>query len=245
MPINVPLRKTGTIPADQCFTTLDAMASTLTGVLAGRIEGDSIGLIISRSAPSPANEDKAWLKLDNDFGPERLYRFWNGLWVSRHPVPFSGLERRIWVGDLAQLKTYDDGEDAPVSDVTGPFWVEDSDFAARFLVGAGTFAGGTVVGHGDAGGAEEVQLAEANIPEHRHSIGIDGSGVDEAAENGRLRVGAGTEIGFQPDTSEVDVAHTRTYGGDEDGATVPVPILPPYRGVYIIRRTARVYYVAT
>jgi hypothetical protein len=211
-------------------------------ILAGNVNTFNYG----DATPSPDNRNRPWLRTIGG-APDRWYVWFDGYWVWPHEVPPSSDERRLWVGLEADLVTYDGGESAPVTDYTGPFWEVDHDFDARFLAGPGTFSpSGTSLAVNENKGQDQVTPTAANLPKHTHHIGVEGNlGIPdpEPTDNsGYLRVGGGLEVDFiTPGTTpKQNVAVTRPTG--QDATTVsPLPTLPPVRGIFVIKRTARVY----
>ena len=153
-------------------------------------------------------------------------------WIKPHPIPPGPDGKRLlFVGDPADVNTLDGGASAAVTDTTGPFWEIDHDFDARFPVGAGTFASGaqvTAVGGNMTGGEEKHTLTEDELPEinptSKAAAQVD---IDQDGTRTIPGVGDGfnTEMSFNP------------LGGGEAHNN-----LPPYKGVYFIKRTARIYY---
>src|SRR6185436_5578909 len=109
--------------------------------------------------PSVENNAYPWLNT-NDM---RWYRF-EGIWISN--TNYSLFDRRIFVGDVADIATYDGGDTEIPSDRHGPMWAIDTDFAARFPVGVGTFPSGASVAVTGTGGEEKVTLTEGQLPSH-------------------------------------------------------------------------------
>ena len=209
--------------------------------------GDIKGVIISASQPDPEDRDKAWIKLTAAGGPPSFYLpyvWYNGQWVARNPSAASGNERRLWVGTTGELATYDGGEAGTVGDASGPMWEVDSEFAGRFAVGVGTVPDTSVaVAVATNVGAGQVTLTEDNLPPHTHEIGIEESPLTGDAEDGYIRTDDGTSRWSTGDSSEIGM--TRSTGGTgTPAAAAPFDIVPPARGVYFIRRTARIYYRA-
>ena len=92
------------------------------------------------------DRDKPWLKLDAITGTIVGIFSWSptyGQWLSNHWL-YAGQtpplnERRMFVGTLTDLETYENGEGGTVSATTGPFWALDSAFNGMMPYGA--FAG--------------------------------------------------------------------------------------------------------
>ena len=97
-----------------------------------------------KGANEPTVEQRTygWMKTDAITGVIQGIFTWSalyGLWLKPHwtnnSVPNN--ERRIWVGSLTALETYDGGESSTVSDTTGPFWQQATAMADKFPLGVG------------------------------------------------------------------------------------------------------------
>lgn len=208
------------------------------------------GIVMSLTAPDVDDQDKAWFNLTNGF----LYFFSGGYWVRPHPILPSAIGLRIlWPHTEAELWAYEggDGSDPSTSAPTptsGAMWEVDSTFAGKFILAPGTLSpSGDVVGIGSTGGADEIELAVENLPEHFHYISnSNASGTQLLAETHSMTV-AGVESGGATDrnytltglsaaTNPADVGRS-SLTGDGD----PTPIVPPYKAIYVAKRTARRY----
>lgn len=214
------------LPADYCFTTPQQLALDISSRLTGTLAGSASLYTVGKDLPSTDNEDRPWLKLNSDGSPNRLYYYWQGQWTSEHPIPPSSAVRQLWTSTTGALSTYDGGDANPISVTSGPMWEVDTDFAALFPIGVGTTANNTVIGVGDTGGEDEHVLTIEELAAHIHSEAI-GTGNE-----GRRVIGSGNDL--------TDEGDTGTTGEDQ-----PHNNLPPYRGVYFIKRTQRQFYVAS
>ncbi len=83
-----------------------------------------------------------WNKVDASTGQSLGFFEWNvitGGWTRQHfPNGIDFNERRLFIGTLAQLSVYDGGEPGTVSQSTGAFWVQDTNFTDSIPIGAGT-----------------------------------------------------------------------------------------------------------
>lgn len=222
---------TRSVPTGLCFSTLQEAWSTLVTLLQASVNIN--GVIVSKTTPSPDDQDKLWQKLNADGTPERIYVFAAGSWLSRHTAPASGQERRLWVGSTGDLLTYDGGESAVVSISTGPFWEVDTAFAARFPIGPGTLPSTTVIAVTGTGGEEKHTLITDELPSHTHDIihnqvQVDG-GTGETVLNG-------PNIGTPTVTKTTQATPTAADGND------PHNNMPPYIGAYFIKRTVRQFF---
>jgi len=200
------------------------------------------------NSPPPTTDPPVWLRTTKDatsvnpldFGDMIRFYVWNptvSLWLSPHPVPASQSEVRIWKGTELALWAYDGGDGtnpaftAP-TDYTGAMWEVDADFAFRMPIGAGTNSvtydsnPATVIAPGATGGEERHVLTVDELGAHNHSystyVANPAGPVDSIA--------AGT-------AQKYDYQVTGDAGAGESHEN-----LPPFRGVYFIKRTARKYY---
>lgn len=232
MPSNLPVTVVpGTLAEGFCPENWQELYDQFIDITEWYLAGNYNVFNYGNSTPAPEDRTKPWMRLDGSGIFDRWYT-WSatyGKWVSPHPIEASDQERRLWVGSLTDLKLKDGGEDTPVTDVAGPFWEEATSFRARFPLGAGTLPSGTTVDVQDTGGEEKHELIIGELPAHAHKN-----------ENlGDVQTGTGgTNIGgFQGTGSPIADINTSSVGsGDEHNN------MPPYYGVYFIRRTARKFY---
>ena len=178
------------------------------------------------SIPTLNNQVYPWLDEDGNWW---IYK--DGYWLRKNPVAIGSSERRVYVGTTTDLQTYDGGNTNTLSNWSGPMWEVDTEFEARFPVGAGTFAAsGVVVVQGKVtstavAGEDKHTLTVPEMPSHTHSFFPL---VTADANNGGAN---GVQYG-----ATANVA-TSSTGGDAAHNN-----LPPFYGVYFIKRTSRVYY---
>lgn len=190
------------------------------------------GVIVSQSKPTDI--DRAWLQLDALGRPVRFYYFSQGAWLSLHPqVPGATM---LWTTTLPNFATFDGGDSNPAGLYSGPMWEEVTEMRARFPLGVGTFpVTGTVVAIGGTGGDEKVTLALTNIPSHTHPM----TQTD-------INVGLGTFTCARPPGAQSNPINSATGAAGGDGstpsATTPHQNLPPFLGVYLLRRTNRTFF---
>lgn len=133
--INVP-----PLPAGFCLSAsaIQNHLKTITAVLPGDFTVWNVG----PNEPTIENRSKPWHKTDpstfigmGDFDYSPTF----GAWLKRHwnanQAPFN--ERRMFIGSLTDLETYDGGEPGTVSDTTGPFWEKDANFDNKWPLGVG------------------------------------------------------------------------------------------------------------
>lgn len=187
------------------------------------------------TTPSATQRNYLWFNTNDD----RTYR-WDatiGAWVIRHEISPGNNDRRLWVGTTTQLETYDGGASGTVGDAAGPMWEVDTGPAAKFLIGVGSLPSGTAIAVRGTGGNETVTLEVENLPEIDK---LEESLTDPGIANNFFSQSQ-TTFG----TGAVDVDSDapwikRTTQGEEEAFT----IVPPYFGIYVIKRTARVYRTA-
>jgi hypothetical protein len=174
-----------------------------------------------------------------------------GFWVRKNPVT-AAYERRIYVGTTTDLLSYDGGDGTATATIlTGPMWEVDTEFEARFPVGVGAFvASGAVAVLGKTTstaivGEDQHKLTIPELAAHTHDVAIKvfghgGEDGDRSAADGGTTsntVTNNTTI-FPSSTIDPDLdAKAVSVGGD-----IAHNNLPPFYGVYFIKRTSRVYY---
>lgn len=199
------------------------------------------------STPALNNQVYPWL----DENGEWWVRV-SGYWARKNPIPANGPERRIFVGTAADVLSYDGGDGtSTATNTTGPMWEVDTAFDARFPVGVGAFAAsGTVNVQGtttttSVAGEDKHTLTVPELAAHTHNVAIKvfghgGEDGDRSAADGGTTsntVTNNTTI-FPSSTIDPDLdAKAVSVGGD-----IAHNNLPPFYGVYFIKRTGRVYY---
>ncbi len=223
--------------------------------LRANFPGDITGIAIGTTPPSDLT--KAWLQLNNNLYPVRLYTFANGHWQSMHPqVPGTII---IWDNALPDFTLFDGGDAGAPGLSSGPMWEEVTQLRARFPVGVGTLPSTTALDVTDTGGNETVNQS---LTPHIHVDGkFKGASGDTSndpeflfsALAGASLTGLVRRInpqggGVQPDE---DISNClgpymiTTQPLQADGSLVPpstLNIMPPYYTVYYLRRTARQFY---
>lgn len=234
----------------------DALSAKVAAIYAYLAANVEVSLVLTqKTTPTPEQRTLPWNRLNSDGTPDRIYN-WSGtynLWVARHPIAPDSLEVITWKGTSGNLATYQGGTSGSVTDISGPFWTEDTAFEAKFPLGAGTLPSGTVVAVEATGGVENVQLELAQAPGHFH-----GTGIAESTDANQLvsRTWSSAEPGqiFGQDwtaspTSSGVVAGTAGTLGTTDPITngddgTDHTNMPPYIGVLFAKRTARIFFVA-
>ena len=223
------------LPVNYCPTNYQQLANDIIGGTQATFNsaiGNSF-FNFGPTVPTLNNQIYPWLD-ENGF----WWVFSNGYWTRRNPVAAGGSERRIYVGTTSDLQTYDGGNTNTASDWSGPMWEVDTAFEARFPVGVGTFAASGVVSVNGTttstavAGEDKHTLVVGEVPSHTHQIldqyinlvqrGTADSGVFSATNRSE-----GTANLLPTTWSGGGAAHNN---------------LPPFYGVYFIKRTARIYY---
>lgn len=185
------------------------------------------------STPALNNQVYPWLDQNGNWWVRV-----NGYWARQHPLSPTSAERRVFVGTAADVLSYDGGDGtATATQMAGPMWEIDAAFAARFPVGVGAFAAsGTVNVNGTStttsiAGEDQHLLTTAEMPSHTHSMTWDSQ--DTAGGNQLKTLYLGPDANVPNDITK----NTGSTGGD-----VAHNNLPPFYGVYFIKRTIREYY---
>jgi hypothetical protein len=227
----------GVLASGFCPATLQDMLNGFSAVQTVTFPGSFTGVWVSPTAPSDTT--LAWQKLDSLGRPVGLYAFASGAWLSRHPmVPGSIM---LWDGALPNFTTFDGGDGSALSVQSGPTWEECTNLRAKFPLGVGTLpVSGTVVNVTNTGGTEkeDITLTVPNLPPHLHTC--KGSTGDAPGSGSNFF--AVDRSATDPPPSPVDIDTENT--GGTSGAAVPIPVthMPPYMGVYFLRRTTRLFY---
>ena len=217
------------LPANYCPASYQKLANDIIGGTQATFNS-TIGNSFFNFGPTyPAINNQIFPWLDQD-GNWWIYD--QSLWTRKNPVAAGGFDRRIFVGTTTDLLSYDGGDGtATATTTTGPMWEVDTLFDARFPVGAGAFAAsGAVAVLGTATstsivGEDQHTLTVPEIPAHTHNFFPL---VTADANNGGAN---GVQYG-----TTANVATSSTGGGAAHNN------LPPFYGVYFIKRTIRVYY---
>lgn len=217
----------GTLPAGVCYGTEQARLNGFAENLFARLDGSAI-YSFGDTKPAPEFNAYPWLRSTD----MRWYRF-DGNWISPNPET-SAFVRRLFTGTTIDLQTYDGGDAGVPSDRGGPMWEVDADFAARFLVAPGTFAASGAVAVGGIGGADKVTLTQAELPPILNGITNNWSNTNYDPTTLRLLADDHSE---NSGTIDASITLNNPAGGQ------PHNNLPPYRGVYLIKRVlTRLFY---
>lgn len=222
---------TASVPSGYCPPSLQVAWPFLLSLVTAELAGSNYTFNYGPTTPAPDDQNKPWFRTDSDGNPDRWYVFSNGSWISKHPIPAGA----VWMyeGLEADIETFDGGEAGTVTETTGPMWEKVTDANGRFPIGPGT-VGSASIGVGDTGGSHEHTLALNNVPPHTHVI------------KGRPYTGTGNlspaRVIVDDDYGSSDLESATESSGGTSGAAVAINHLPPYFGIWFIRKTARTHY---
>lgn len=218
----------------ECFSTYQELYNAMIERLSGTLPDASVKYIISDTAPTADDQDKLWLKTSSG-APVRIFKFYNGAWVWPHALDPSDSRIQIYKGTAASVDTLDGGVAGTAQEASGPFWEIDTDLSARFPVGVGTLASGTAIAEGGTGGEDEHTLVQAELPDHSHSFTVNEFNNFDSSNASAAQL----LLGDQAVQSVTSTPSVSVSGG---GSDEPHNNMPPYYGVYFIKRTIRKYY---
>lgn len=242
-----------TFRPNYCPTSWQELANDLVGgtQLTFLIQQGNYLYNYGSSTPSPENRIYPWLNTTDGL----WYNFQFGLWTSPHPITAGSDFRLIWVGSSGDLDTADGGTAGAVTATTGPFWSLDASFDGRALIGAGTIPGtspartltvnGTSDSSGDAGSWVR-EITRALLPNERLKLfantqvgepltDIDADGIaaryaDVDSEKQSYRISKASAY------TDPTVGNTDALGQGQSFVQAP-----PFIGIYLAKRTARVW----
>lgn len=180
---------------------------------------------------------------------------WDGTeggWIKQHQyqLPLDAGVRLDFVGTAAELATFDGGNTNTLGNSEGPMWEIDTDFAGRIAMGPGTVGPDTLVVSTNLGAAT-VTLSNDQL-KHTHPFG---NYSPATGDNDDARFLIGTAQTFAPqnsmmvhgntdDPQEANITSGNLITGPAtvDTTATVVSVVPPVRGAYKIKRTARIYY---
>jgi len=237
------------LPVSYCPLNYQNLANDIIGGTQA-VFNSTIGNSFFNFGPTfPAINNRIYPWLD-EAGQWWIYS--QGVWLYKNPVAANGYDRRIFVGTTTDLLSYDGGDGTAVAgDTSGPMWMVDTLFDARFPVGVGAFAAsGAVAVLGTATstsvvGEDKHTLTLPELAAHTHNVAIKvfghgGEDGDRSAADGGTTSNTVTNntTVFPTSTLDPDLgASAVSAGGD-----IAHNNLPPFYGVYFIKRTNRIYY---
>lgn len=222
---------TASVPEGYCGGPPQVAWPYLLSLVKAELVGDGIIPSIGVTTPAPDDQNRPWFRINADGTPDRWYVFSGGSWIARHPIAAGA----IWMfaGLEADIVTHDGGEAGTATATTGPMWEKYSAADGRFPVGPGTI-GSTTIGVGGTGGSGEHTLTLDEIPAHAHPF----TAASYIGSGNKTPVKILGDDDWGADTITV----APSAGGQSDGTTKAVNTLPPYFGIWFIRKTARTHY---
>lgn len=243
--------RSATVPSPLDCVVSNVDWQSLVALLEVTLE-DSDAFSTGNTEPAPSRRGLPWYRYNTDGTPDHWYVYSMGAWLRPHETAVGTVI--MWEGVSADIPTFDGGEAGAVTSISGPMWEEVTEMRARFPIGPGTLPSTAVVGVGDTGGEEKHSLDETEIPPHSHKM-ING---DEPAHNdANTTLSSSNHVTFAFSTGVSGLAYmlqgtdtnpslglTEEVGGD--GGTPNLVVahnnLPPYRGIFFLRKTARLFY---
>lgn len=236
----------GTLPSGYCYPSDPQTLNNdiLTRATVSLSSTSFTVIITSASQPPATDRDKLWMNTDDD----RLYRWYDAAWISKHPFEASGKVRYWYTGSIAEMVTFDGGDAGTPGLNTGPMWEEDTDYVGRVPLHAGALpTSGTVTALDTEGGADQITLADINTPPHVHDgiayiRGISGATSSDPSGN--------SSVFYHEDSGHTtNAADTFNDAGLRTNEIVGTSgeafdSMNPYRVGYWIKRTGRVNYTA-
>ena len=246
MSIRVPLYS-GVLPSS-CYSNFQGLNDDIMSYGYGLIDG-ATEYIVSETAPGADDQGKLWIQVNSSNQPIRQWIYSGGAWLWPHPIPPNDKRLQMFYGSAAEVDTLDGGVAGTAGAKSGPFWEIYSDMSAKFPMGVGTLEDGTSVAVTNTGGQERVTLTSTQVPDHQHkgkayykasggTAGSDESGLMDNLyhENSGHTTNSGTTS-----VAAAGVLTSETVGTIGESH----PNLPPYYGVYFIKRTGRQFYTAS
>ena len=192
------------------------------------------GVIISDNTPAASDRDKLWIKTSAGapvVGLAGQYVFYNGAWLWPHLTSAGSPLRLLWLEDLTALQTFDGGDTNPAGIASGPMWEEDTTFRGRSPMHPGAIPDdGSVLGVDGTYGVGVHTLTTNEIPSHTHDLDVN------------RKVGGDTGAGGQNIYGDATVGAAYTLTSDATGGGLAHPNVHPVRGIYLIKRSSRIYY---
>jgi hypothetical protein len=219
----------GSLSAGACFNSEQERLNAFAAAMEAQLNGEAF-YNYGDTKPDVSDQGYPWLRTTD----MRWYRF-EGKWKS--PIAdYSLYERRLWVGTLLSLQTYDGGDTNTPSTESGPTWEVDTAFEGRSPMGPGAIPSSNpaktlVVEENFGEGAHAQTVAE--MAEHEHTP--DPTLADGFLGHATPSAPATYNVGGGGDT--ISMGATAAAGSGD-----PMPIIHPVRAAYLIKRTTRTFY---
>lgn len=239
MPVQILSLQPGDLGADYCFTTFQRLNVDIVSRIQATLN-TSLASYWNVGSTTPSQNYRAfpWFNTGDGY----VY-WWNqsyGVWTALPPLPDAGPNGFRWDwegivnGSPSGLWSMSggDGTDPTVSGnvtpISGSFWTVDPNYAARIAIGPGTLPSGTVIAAGTTDGEETHELTKAELPDITVDIEVRG-GTTEEVDAGNLLVVFPIASTFPEQTLTAPLGGSGTAHNN----------MPPYRGIYKIKRTSR------
>ena len=235
------------LPSGYCPSGYQQLATDLIGLSTAQFHS-TLGNSFFNVGSGPISADNQiypWLDQNGNWW---IYSSASGpaAWIRINPVPNNSQERRIFVGTTNDLLSYDGGDgtaNTPTA-ISGAMWQVDTVMSAVFPVGVGAFTnsgtvtvGATTTSTAIAG--EDKHLLIANeLPQHTHDLTYNGKQAvfwDVFGQEAGGDDNPSYSFGGAPPLNNNSTGVNTTTASSHNN-------LPPFFGVYFIKRTARVYY---
>lgn len=239
-----------TLSSNFCTKTPQQQANELIGGTQVTSDSSFTNLLIQAGTPTvDERTGNAWLKLEGaELLPDKLYKFADGVWASKHPIPASSPIRLPFFGTPAEVWSYDGGDGTdPASStptaVTGAMWTEDETLRGRLLMGAGDIPGSSPTKNlavAESYGSGSVTQTAQQVAPHTHPLDADSSILDgnEVKVVNTGTGGAGLLIGDTGPSSQNLSVEVNEFTSTQEA----MPIVPPVVGIRWIKRTNRSHY---
>lgn len=212
---------------------VQVLANEIVGRAVAQFAGSGFTVVLNQTtAPGPKDIDKLWRDPETGF----IYSYSGGAWVMPHPAAPGGAERRWFAGTLTELQTYDGGSAGAVGTNSGPMWEEDTDFQGKSPMHPGSPSSTITVAINANAGEGSHTITATELPAHTHPIdGYPAHVPSSSASDPRYTFGG-------PLGASVVTADVGTTNNNSTSATA-INVVHPVRGLYCIKRTARVNYL--
>lgn len=231
----------GSLPPGYEPTDANDFVSQLAKIVTGYLSGSYTAFNFGSTTPAAEDQDKPWFRTTATGEFDRVYSYSStyGKWVSPHTIPAEDKRLFMFYGSSAEVDTLDGGTAGTASVSAGPFWEIHTALAAKFPVGVGAFAtAGTVSVTGSTtdlsvSGVDKHTLTVNEMPTHSHVVPSRSS--SDSDSGGDYYESATGSLNDQ----------SAEFSTEDEGDGNPHNNLPPFYGVYFIRRTVRAYHTVT
>lgn len=218
------------LPEGICYQSDQERLNGFVAAMSGELPGNFSSVNRGSDLPSVNNRGLPWIRQNPNGSPDGTYEFWNGAWRRLAYLPAPGVIC-LWLGNASALDTLDGGEPGVATIYSGPFWEIVTELSAKFPLGVGTLPSELAVAVGATGGEEKHVLTMEELPasippcKQNHFITQGSNGT-----NAQVTTGGASFKSSEPDETFSPL-----------GSGVAHNTMPPYVGVYFIRRTVRIY----